>query len=72
MTLYAVQWSDYQQCYHIEPIHEAMKANLIQFLSGQPIQYSIISVSQTREEAAEFQRQAEMARSAEMNARINR
>lgn len=53
-TLWVVEWSDAQQCYHIDLMHKCVANNMGAFINNRPIQYSIIAVCETEKEADEW------------------
>lgn len=50
-NLYVVEWSDTQQQWHIDTLATSMRANMDCFLSGHPIEFSILAVVDGPEEA---------------------
>jgi hypothetical protein len=68
---WVVEWSDYQQCFHVCELDEALKNNAIAFLTNQPLQFTILAVVRNVDEANKAVKIFEEARSEQTNSMFN-
>lgn len=59
---WVVEWSDAQECYHIDTLSKSIAGNMRSFINKWPLQYTIIAICDSPEEADQWFEKLDKAR----------